>query len=62
MIKYPGPWELYDREADRSELRDLSSQWPELVDELAGLWQRWAARCQVMPWAELQALRRRRRA
>jgi arylsulfatase len=49
-------------EADRSELRDLSSQWPELVEELACLWQQWASRCQVMPWGGLQALRRRRRA
>ena len=31
-------WELYDMEADRCELNDLSSQKPEIVNELNRMW------------------------
>ncbi len=34
------PWELYDLATDRTETRDLASQQPEKVRELAGHWQR----------------------
>ena len=44
-----GPWELYDLAADRTELRDLSAEEPELTQKLATLWQRWAERCNVLP-------------
>jgi arylsulfatase len=36
-------WELYDMEADRTELNDLSGKHPEIVKELAGLHEKWAA-------------------
>jgi len=36
-------WELYDMEADRTELNDLSRKHPEIVKELAGLHEKWAA-------------------
>lgn len=48
-----GPWELYDIEADRSELNDLSARHPEVVGELAALWQEWAERCKVRPFTEI---------
>ena len=51
--RYPDPWELYDIEADRTETRDLASEHPDLVKELAALWDTWAARCGVQPWAAL---------
>lgn len=44
-----GPWELYDLEADRTELYDLAKKDPKLVRELAASWQGWAERCQVLP-------------
>ena len=47
--KYPGPWELYDMEADRTELHDLSAGHPERVQEMIGLYQAWAERCGVIP-------------
>ncbi len=50
---YPGDWELYDIEADRTELRDLAEHHPEVVDELAARFEAWAARSNVIPWAEL---------
>ena len=44
VSKYPGPWELYDLEADRTELHDLADQHPDKVKELAALWHAWAQR------------------
>ena len=37
-----GPWELYDMDADRTELNDLAQAKPQLAAELAGLWEKWA--------------------
>ncbi len=44
------PWELYDLEADRTELKDLAGVYSEKVDELRALHQGWARRCAVQPW------------
>lgn len=60
VCKYPDAWELYDVDADRTEMRDLSAAEPEKVAELQALWEAWAERCGVMPWDELLALRRER--
>jgi arylsulfatase len=59
--RYPGQWELFDMDADRSETHNLSANYPELVSELAGLWDEWAERCGVMPWEDLLALRKAKR-
>ena len=56
------PWELYDMQVDRSELNDLAAQHPDIVAELEALWQAWADRCQVQPFADIVALRQRPRA
>jgi arylsulfatase len=42
-----GPWELYDIGADRTELKNLASVYPELVAKLSGQWDEWAERCFV---------------
>lgn len=34
-----GPWELYDMRTDRSEMRNLASQFPDLVRRLSAKWQ-----------------------
>jgi arylsulfatase len=47
-----GKWELYDVEADRSELHDLSDQQPERVKEMAVMWQAYAERTGVIPWPD----------
>lgn len=46
---YPQPWELYDLEADRTELHDLADQHPERVQDMVSQYDAWAARCGVIP-------------
>ncbi|MGM0562317.1 MAG: arylsulfatase [Pseudomonadota bacterium] len=46
---YPGPWELYDMEEDRTELNDLADMYPERVETMARAYQEWADRCGVIP-------------
>jgi len=45
------PWELYDIEADRSELTDLAAREPDRVARMSKAWDEWAARCLVAPKA-----------
>jgi arylsulfatase A-like enzyme len=47
--KYPGPWELYDMDADRTEMHDLAGQHPERVKDMAEQYAAWAERCGVIP-------------
>jgi len=42
-----GPWELYDMEADRTELHNLAEKYPNRAQEMAGLYDAWAGRCQA---------------
>ena len=58
VSKHPGGWELYDMEADRTEMHDLASTHPEKVNELKSLYEAWAKRCGVQPWP----LRRKKQA
>ncbi|HEX4412458.1 MAG TPA: arylsulfatase [Lacipirellulaceae bacterium] len=51
VMKYKGPWELYDIEADRTEQHDLSKEKPELAKKLSDEWDAWAARSDVDPWS-----------
>jgi arylsulfatase len=44
-----GPWELYDMEADRTELHDLASAQPQRVEKMAAAWQAWAEKSHVLP-------------
>jgi len=50
VSKHPGQWELYDIEADRTELTDLAQKYPEKLEQLKVLYKSWAARCRVIPW------------
>jgi arylsulfatase A-like enzyme len=47
--KYPGAWELYDMELDRTELNDLAAKHPTRVSEMKAQYDAWAARCGVIP-------------
>jgi arylsulfatase A-like enzyme len=48
------PWELYDLDADRTEMHDLAAMEPERVKEMEGLHDEWARRCNVEPWEKVQ--------
>jgi arylsulfatase len=47
------PWELYDLEADRTELHDLADRHRPTVKALATKYDRWAEHCGVVPYDEL---------
>jgi arylsulfatase len=56
VSRYPGDWELYNMKDDRTETRDLAAEHPSVVQELAALYDRWAERTGVIPWAEVNSL------
>ena len=43
-------WELYDIEADRTEVHNLAATLPEKVAELSEMWHAWAQRVGVIEW------------
>ena len=42
-----GEWELYDMEADRTEMNNLVKTFPETAKRLEGMWENWAVRANV---------------
>lgn len=54
--RFPWPWELYDMEADRTELHDLAAKHPSRVVEMAQQYEVWAARCGVISREKIIAL------
>jgi arylsulfatase len=53
VASYGATWELYDVDADRTELNNLAGKFPETVKELSQGYERWAARVGVEPWDKL---------
>ena len=43
-------WELYDIDADRTEMHDLADEMPDRVNEMGAMWDVWAARVGVIEW------------
>ncbi|MCX7213299.1 MAG: arylsulfatase [Burkholderiales bacterium] len=54
--RYPLDWELYDLEADRTELNDLAAKHPARVVDMAAQYDAWAARCGVIARDKIVAL------
>jgi hypothetical protein len=55
---HTGPWELYDLDADRTELNDVAAAHAERVREMVQAYDAWAARCGVKPREQIVALMR----
>ncbi len=50
VSKYQDPWELFDMEADRTEMRNLAGSQPEIAQRLAAAYDAWARTSFVEPW------------
>ena len=57
-----GAWELYNLQADRTELNDLAAQEPGRAKELAAQWQAWAKRTNVVPYPSERAKKKEAKA
>ncbi len=55
VSRFPGGWELYDLEADRTELHDTAIEHPDKVKELSALYDGWAGKVGALPWRELRS-------
>lgn len=58
--QYDWPWELYDISKDRSELNDVSADFPEIVKELSDEWDRLAEANGVIPFRKTLEIYRKR--
>lgn len=54
VSKFPGRWELFDMEADRTETADLAGKHPRRAERMAAEYEKWARRAQVQPWDAVQ--------
>lgn len=54
--EYPGPWELYDMEQDRTETHNIAAEHPDLVNQLSAQYDGWAQRCGVIPREKILAM------
>ena len=52
VSRFPGSWELYDLEVDRTEMNDLAAKFPVVVQDLSRQYEAWAKRSNVEPWKE----------
>ena len=57
VSKFPNQWELYNLEADRCEMKDLSKTETARLATMAGRYDGWAKRCGVLPWEEVRKIK-----
>ncbi|MBC03426.1 MAG: arylsulfatase [Phycisphaerae bacterium] len=50
VARHKGAWELYDLEADRTEMNDLADTEQERVERMIAMYDAWAERAKVRPW------------
>ena len=61
VSEYPGAWELYDIDEDRTELNDLAERATDRVGDMMRLYDEWAARCGVLASVPPETTSRNRR-
>jgi arylsulfatase A-like enzyme len=49
-----GPWELYDMDADRTEMHDLAGEHADRVKTMSQAWEAWAASNKVLPLQDFE--------
>lgn len=59
VSRHPDNWELYDLEADRTELHNLAAANPDKAREMTAMYEAWAKRCGVYPLEEIRRLRKK---
>jgi arylsulfatase len=57
VARHKQPWELYDMQADRTELNDLAEKSPDRVREMSAKWNAWADRAGVLPYPPKSGVR-----
>jgi arylsulfatase len=55
VSRHPNRWELYDLDADRTEITDLTAKDPAQAEAMAARYEKWAVRAQVEPWQKVVA-------
>ena len=60
--KFPGQWELYNMQEDRTELNNLVEQYPDRVKKMKKVYESWAKRCNVIPRENILGLMKARKA
>jgi arylsulfatase A-like enzyme len=48
--KWRGPWELYDMEADRTELHNIIADHPDVAEPMEAAWKKWADYAYIDDW------------
>jgi arylsulfatase len=56
VSRFPDRWELYDLEADRCEMRDLSGSDSPRLGSMTRRYASWAQRSNVLPWDEVNKI------
>jgi arylsulfatase A-like enzyme len=54
VSKHPDTWELYDMEADRTELHNVAAEHPAQRKKMIAMYDAWAKRADVVPWDDVQ--------
>ena len=53
VSRHPGQWELYDIQADRTEMNNLAGRHAGKVADISAKYEAWAARANVTPWEQV---------